>query len=240
MFSLSACQNTSILTNSSLEKKSRTETLDPVFQYNPDYQYLIRKGDKISISIWSEEELSVGSIYGIYNSNEVYGKWLLVDANGFIEAPKIGSLQVLSKSIVDLKEELKAYYSDFLVNPIIDVKILNREVSIIGEVIESSTISLEKDDNTLVEVLTKSKGFDFYANLKNIQIIRQVGGVKHNAFINLRNSNDYMNKNIQIHAGDIIVVATKKHKNFDRRISIILPFTSAITTGAILYGTLKK
>jgi polysaccharide export outer membrane protein len=226
--------------NKEKSKYNKVEDLDPVFKYNPNYQYTIRKDDKINISVWAQDELSVGSVYGIYNSNEVYGKWLLVDANGNIEVPKIGSLNIKGKTIIEVKEILIAYYAEWLVTPVVDVKVLNKEVSIIGEVIESTTVLLEKDNNTLIEVLTKSKGFDFYANLKKVQIIRQIGNSTHTAYIDLKSSDNYLSKNIQIIAGDVVVVPTKKYKNFDKRISLIIPFTGVITTLEILYGTLKK
>jgi len=88
--------------------ENKTGPMDKaVFSYDVNYQYKIRKDDKISISVWGEDNLSVGSVYGIYNSNEVYGKWLLVDINGNIEVPRIGTKNVVGKTIPELKEEIK-------------------------------------------------------------------------------------------------------------------------------------
>jgi polysaccharide export outer membrane protein len=74
---------------------SKTDTNNAEsFLYDANYQYKIRKDDKILISVLGEDNLSVDSVYGIYNSNEVYGKWLMVDTNGAIEIPKIGTITV--------------------------------------------------------------------------------------------------------------------------------------------------
>jgi polysaccharide export outer membrane protein len=78
--------------------------------------------------------LSVGSVYGIYNSNEVYGKWLLVDINGNIEIPRLGTTNVIGKTIPELKEEIKTKLKKWLVNPIVDLKVLNKEIAVMGEV----------------------------------------------------------------------------------------------------------
>jgi len=51
-----------------------TSTLD----VGPGYQYQLRKDDKISLSVWDHEELSVGSIYGHFSGNENEGKWTMV------------------------------------------------------------------------------------------------------------------------------------------------------------------
>ena len=38
------------------------------FTYDDSYQYKIRKEDKISISVWGEDELGVGSVFGCKSS----------------------------------------------------------------------------------------------------------------------------------------------------------------------------
>ncbi|MFM9988473.1 polysaccharide biosynthesis/export family protein [Flavobacterium sp.] len=216
---------------------SKTETNDKqYFQYDANYQYKIRKDDKISISVWGEDNLSVGSIYGIYNSNEVYGKWLLVDTNGDIEIPKIGTKNVLNKTIPELKQEIKQELKQWLVNPVIDVKVLNKEITILGEVRNPNTIQVDKDRNNLLEMISKTGGFDFYANLKAIKILRQEGENVKVTNLDLTNSVDILNQNIQLHPGDIVIVPSKKNKEFDKRIATIIPLTTTISAAAIIMG----
>jgi polysaccharide export outer membrane protein len=217
------------------------ETKEPVvdtvdFLYEKNYQYKIRKDDKISLSVWGEENLSVGSVYGIYNSNEVYGKWLLVDVNGNIEIPKIGTTNVLEKTIPELKETIKMGLKKWIINPIVDVKVLNKEITILGEVRNPNVITVEKDQNSLLEMISKSGGFEFYANMRAVKILRQEGENVRVTNIDLTNPNDILNRNVQLHPGDIVIVPSKKNKEFDKRISIIIPFTSTITAAAILIG----
>jgi polysaccharide export outer membrane protein len=217
------------------------ETKEPVkdtvaFSYEKNYQYKIRKDDKISLSVWGEENSSVGSVYGIYNSNEVYGKWLLVDANGNIEIPKIGTTNVLDKTIPELKETIKVGLQKWIINPIVDVKVLNKEITILGEVRNPNVINVEKDQNSLLEMISKSGGFEFYANMRAVKILRQEGENVRVTNIDLTNPNDILNRNIQLHPGDIVIVPSKKNKEFDKRISVIIPFTSTVTAAAILIG----
>jgi polysaccharide export outer membrane protein len=191
---------------------------------------------KISLSVWGEDNLSVGSVYGIYNSNEVYGKWLLVDTNGCIEIPKIGTTIVMNKTIPELKEEIKTILKKWLVNPIVDVKVLNKEITILGEVRNPNTIQVDKDHVKLLEMISKTGGFDFYANLKSIKILRQEGENVAIANIDLTNPNDILNTNIELHPGDIVIVPSKKNKEFDKRIATIIPLTTTISAAAIIMG----
>lgn len=208
------------------------------FVYDTDYQYRIRTDDKIAISVWGEDNLSVGSVYGIYNSNEVYGKWLMVDTNGTIEMPKIGTINVLGKTIPELKEMLKTDLKKWLVNPIVDVKVLNKEIIVLGEVRNPNTVAIDKDHVSLLEMISKTGGFEFYANLKSVKILRQEGKNVKVTNLDLTMGDDIVNRNIQLHPGDIVIVPSKKNKDFDKRIATIIPLTTTISAAAIIMGVL--
>jgi polysaccharide export outer membrane protein len=222
-------------TQNLLVEKNEILDMKP-FLFDSTYQYKIEKDDKVSISVWGEDGYSVGSVYGIYNSNEIYGKWLLVDANGNIEVPKIGTTNVLGKTIPELKEILKNNLKQWLINPVVDVKVLNKEITILGEVKNPNTIIVDKEHNTLLEIVSKAGGFEFYANLKSIKVLRQNGENVYVANIDLTDASDILNKNIQLHSGDIIIVPSKKNKEFDKRISTIIPFTTTVSAAAIILG----
>ena len=95
-------------------------------------------------------------------------------------------------------------------------------------------LPIDKDNNTLLEIIARSGGLEPYANIKHIKIIRQEGPNVRIANIDLSKSGEYLSKNIQLHPSDIVVVPSKKYKEFDKRISIIIPFTSTATALAIL------
>ncbi len=240
LFVLLACRTSNLFVEPRVERKASILTLDSAFAFKKDYQYSIRKNDKLNISVWGQDELSVGSIYGVYSSNEVYGKWLLVDANGNIEIPKIGSKKVEGLSVIQLKDTLKAYFGVWVLNPIIDVKVMNKEITVMGEVRTPQTMVIDKESNNLLEVVSRAGGFEFYANLKYVKILRPFGDSVLVENINLKKSGNLMSKNIQVYPGDIVIVPSKRNKEFDKRISTIVPFTSTVSSIAVLFGLLKK
>jgi polysaccharide biosynthesis/export protein len=229
---LTSCKTQNLL----VETGRQARTIDSAFLYNPHYEHVIGKDDKVSISVWGQDELSVGSSYGIYNSNEVYGKWLLVDQRGNIELPKIGTMYIEGYTLPVLKDTLRNILKKWIVNPVVDVKVLNKQITVMGEVRNPAVMAVDKDRNTLLEMISRSGGFEFYANLKYIKILRQEGEHVHVANIDLTQSKDYLAKNIQLHPGDVVIVPSKRYKTFDKRISTIIPFTSTATAAAILMG----
>lgn len=232
---LTACKTQNLFTESGRVNRG---AIDSVFQYDPNYEYVIRKNDKISISVWGQDELSVGSSYGIYNSNEVYGKWLLVDQSGNIEVPRYGTFHVEGFRLTDLKVTLKTMFGKWIVNPIVDVKVLNKEITVLGEVRNPTVLTVDKDDNTLLEVISRTGGFEFYANLRHVKVLRQSGPHVHVATIDLTKSANLLAGNVQLHPGDFVIVPSRKSKVFDKRISTIIPFASTATAAAILLGAL--
>lgn len=233
--SVSSCKTTNILVDKGVNNS--VDDLESIFFASNNYEYHIRKDDKVTISIWGQDELSVGSTFGIYNSNEVYGKWLMVDFNGNIEIPKIGTVHVEKMTIFQLKKIIEERFAEWIKNPVVDIKILNREITVMGEVKDPQVLLVDKERNTLLDLVTKCKGFESYANLKNIKVMRQVGDDVYVATIDLTKSGDYLKKNINLYPGDVLIVPSKKNKEFDKRISIIIPFATAITAGAILLNS---
>lgn len=235
---LSSCGGThNLLGEKNSIMNEKIQTLDSIFQYNPNYQYHIKMDDKINISVWGQDELSVGSTYGIYNSNEVYGKYLMVDANGNIEVPKVGTLNVKGLTLIELKDSLKALLGEWLVTPVVDVKILNKDITVMGEVRTPGVYDIDKNHNSLFEMIARSGGIEDYANLKYVKVFRQEGPHVRVATINLKQYGNYVSQNIQLLPSDVVVIPSKKYKEFDKRISVIIPFTSALTSAAIFRST---
>ena len=231
---LSSCKTTNLFIDK--HAGNNVSDLDSVFLGDSQYEYHIRKDDKITISIWGQDELSVGSTYGIYSSNEVYGKWLMVDAKGNIEIPKIGTFNVEKMTLIQLKDSLKIRFGEWIKNPVVDIKVLNREIIILGEVRDPQVIKVDKEHITLLEIIARCNGLDFYANAKYIKVLRQVGEDVHVANIDLTAKGDYHMKNINLYPGDVVIAPSKKYKEFDRSISTIIPFSTTLTAAAIFMG----
>ena len=232
---LDSCK-TQNLFHFSPEKENEEIKLDSIFRYRADYQHIIEIDNKVNISVWGQDELSIGSVYGIYNSNEVYGKWLMVDANGNIEIPKIGTMMVKGMTIPMLKDSIKSLISQWIANPIVDVKVMNKEITLLGEFRNPAVIHVDKDNNSLLELVAKAGGFEYYANLKSIKLLRQDGPKVKIANIDLTIASDEGARNIQLRPGDIIIAPSKKNKEFDKRISTIIPIATSATSAAILIG----
>ena len=240
LLALTGCRTQNLFVGDPDRDRHPVTAADSLLLFNPDYQYTIRKDDKVSISVWGHDDLSVGSTYGIYNSNEVYGKWLMVDAEGSIEVPRFGHMQVENMTLLQLKRRIKDSVSQLLVNPIVDVKVLNREISMMGEFKSPATIKIDKERNYLLDLIAQAGGFDAYADKSCIKVFRQRGEDAHIITVDLTSRGDYRYKNLPLYPGDIVIAPSRGYKEFDRRVSVIIPFTSAMTASAIFLGAFGR
>jgi polysaccharide export outer membrane protein len=231
---------TSCATQNILQKDPSIKEDPSVFALDTNYQYTIRQDDKISISVWDHDDLSVGSIYGIYNSNEVYGKWLLVDVHGNISVPQLGELHAEGQTVAEMEQQLRSAYSKFIKTPVVEVKVLNKEVTILGDVKTPGKFLLEKEHNTLLDILGKAGDFDFYADRTQVTVVRDVAGAPKSVTVDLSQLKNYSSSNVYLQPGDVVYVPSRKSKVWDKRSgSIIIPATAIITTAVLVMTAIK-
>lgn len=228
---LQSCANPNLFQSKTNDNKA--QELASLFT---DSVHTIKTDDKVSVSIWNHDDLSVGSVFGIYNSNEVYGKWVLVDKSGFIELPKIGRVNVGGLSTTEAANQLKTPYSKFIKDPIIVVKVLNREVTVLGEVATPGNYLLEKEKNSLFELLGKAGGINYYGNAAELKLIR--GNKEFD--LDLTSMAEFTQNNIILRAGDIIYVPIKSGKNLDKKAPTIISIASVATTLVVILSLFSE
>jgi len=204
-----------------------------------NYEYIIQPEDKLSVSIWGHDDLSVGSVFGIYNSNEVYGKWVLVDKEGRVSLPQLGQVKVANLTTRQLTDSLKVRYSKFIQKPIIVVKVLNKRVSLLGAVKQASSVILDEDQIPLLDLLAKAEGFDYYADRSQLKLVRKKEGLPVEYIIDLTQMETYEQSNIMIRPGDVIYVPNKNGKAFDKKSNRMVPFLGVISSIAVLISVTK-
>ena len=196
----------------------------------PDYQYRLRKDDKLTISVWDHEELSVGSIYGHYSVNEAEGKWAMVNAMGNLDVPKVGNYHVEGLTVPEAEELLEKVLSKSIVNPQLSLKVLNMETTVIGEVNLPGKQHLEKERNTLIEVLGKAGDFGAYADKRHVKVLRQATATTQTTEIDLTQLSSFERNNLIIVPGDVVYVPAKNGKLFDRKAPSVLGIASIVST----------
>lgn len=136
----------------------------------------------------------------------------LVDNEGFINFPIIGSLKIggltRKESIKMLETELEKYIK----NPIVNLRNINFKVSVIGEVSRPGTFSIETERITLPEAISLAGDMTIYGGRNNVLIIREVEGRKTHTFVDMTQA-DFINSDFYyLSQNDLIYVEPNKTK----------------------------
>jgi polysaccharide export outer membrane protein len=198
------------------------------------YRPIIQVDDKISISIWNHTELSIGSVFGVYNSNEVFGKWILVAQDSTVFLPRIGKVKLGGKNIDESKQILTQLYDDYINSPVLDIKILSHQVTVIGQVIIPGNYSIYKGKNSLSYIIGAAGGTDFYAKLNKVKLAR---GDK-TYLLDLTKLTPFEMNRINLLPGDVLYFPTKRGKALDKKAPIILAAASITTTILLLISVI--
>ncbi len=129
----------------------------------------------------------------VTGSNNESGGYL-VNADGTIDLPILGAVQAGGLT----KEELKTKIINLilsqkqLIDPIVDIRYLNYEVTVLGEVAKPTVITVPNEKISLLKALGLAGDLTIYGKRNNVLLIREENGEKITRHINL-NSSDFFN-----------------------------------------------
>ena len=182
-----------------------------------NYEPIIQNDDLLSITISSvEPELaapfnidqlqSSGSGSGTNMNKTTY----LVDTAGEIDFPVLGKIKVIGLTKTLLKQQIKERLSLYLTDPIINIRIVNYKISVLGEVNKPGSYTLTGDRITLLEVIANAGDLTLYGKRDNILIIRDYLGTKTYNRVDITNA-DFVNSPFYyLDQNDVVYVEPRK------------------------------
>lgn len=213
---------------------------------NPEYK--IKPDDELYIKFSSLDETSANLFYSsmqqsaYISSVQPYGAYLLsytVDKEGFLLVPLIGKVHVKDKTLPELSAILTDSLSHILNQPIVSVKLVNRYVSVLGEVQSPGHFAYSQEKMTIYDALGLAGDMSDYANRKSVLLVRNDNGQNKSIKLDLTKSEILTSGYYYIRPNDILYVKPLRKKFWGLRqfpFGIIL---SSITTGLLIYNVVK-
>lgn len=195
----------------------------------PRPEKILQPDDKLTLSIWGHDDLSVGSIHTIYNVQEEQGKWLMVDASGEVTLPQVGKARLQGLTIPEATKRVQQLYAKTIKDPQVTLRLLNNQITILGEVQKPGVYIFTSDNIKLVDLLGRSSGLTDYAKSSKIRIVR------HDEVYESDLTNVVYNSTVVL-PGDVIYVPPSGKKGFDRAANKMIPLASLLTALALIYS----
>ncbi len=163
------------------------------------------------------------------------GQTYQVEDNGTVALPLIGHVLVSGLTRAEAQKKIEGIYSkDVLVNPIIELKIVNLKVTILGEIKTQGNFALVKDKTSLIEMIGAAGGLTDRADEKTIKIIR---GDPKNPVItqfDLSNVKTLADPRIILQNDDIVYIAQNKRAIKNDQLQNV---TTTLQPGLIILNT---
>lgn len=220
---------------------------------------VIRPGDILAIAIGSLNQES-NEILNYNNINRIpttiypgqmsqvgMGQPLgfLVDPQGRVEIPLIGTVTVGGVRLERAAQIIKAEVDKILKEPSVSVRFLNHRFSVLGEVNRPGVYNLLDDKTTLPEALAMAGDLTVFGNRQNIMVIRDFYGKREVIRLNIQNREIFAQPLYYLKDGDLIYVEPVEAKATftDQRVQLaplyISLATSAVSIIALITNILK-
>lgn len=229
------------------DHKLANDTTSKLFT-NPPSGYRIQPQDILQIRNLQNRHLiageeSAGSTGG--GSASIEATSFQVEDDSTVALPVIGHVRVAGLTRPEAAKLIEGLYrKSLLVDPIIDVKIINLKVTLLGEVGRQGNYPLTKDRTSLTEILGEAGGLTHAANEATVKIIRGTGPSQQVAYVNLGDINSLSRPDIILQNNDIVFVAQNKRAIREEKVqnlsTIIQPALILMNTALIIFTLIHR
>jgi len=207
---LSSCSKRNLVYFSDLPKSTESNT--PINNYLAPK---IQPDDILSVSVSSLNPESNVLFNNVLlpstsaNTNVIAAKideGYLVDKDGFINFPVIGKINLAGLTKEQATEKMTGLIKEHVKNPIVNIRFLNFKVTVIGEVTKPSTFTVATEKINVLEALGMAGDMTAYGRRETVLIIREKGGIRTTARINLNNKDVLTSPYFYLQQNDIVYV----------------------------------
>ncbi len=136
----------------------------------------------------------------------------LVDKNGYIELALIGFVKVAGLTTTEARELIKQKAKEFYNDPVVNVRIANFDISVLGDVQKPGTINSPSEKVSILDAIALSGDLPLTAKRNNILLIRTEGDEKKFVRLDLNSDKIFQSPYFYLKQRDVIYVQPNKYK----------------------------
>ncbi len=181
---------------------------------------------------------------GSTNYSEVINGYL-VNKQGFINFPVLGNLKVVGLTTSQVKDTLLTRLTKYLETPIINVRLLNYKVTVLGEVSHPAVYSISSERISVIDAIGMAGDLTIYGKRENVLLIREEDGKRTFIRLDLNSSNLFQSPYYYLKQNDIVYVEPSKAKvqtlqgNTFRTVALVTSVVSVFVLILIRISALK-
>ena len=209
---------------------------------------VIQKNDLLQIQVYSASvDPRVDAPYNLpmqSSGTTGGGGGFLVDANGNIEYPRVGTIQVEGLTKQQLADVIKSRLAGQLTDPVVIVRFQNYKVTILGEVSSQGSFSVPTEKLTILEAIGLAGGVSEFGKKDGIKVLRESNGKREVGIIDITSEDIFESPYYQLSQNDVVIVEPinlkykrEQKQETTQRIAFSL---SIITSILFIYNTFTR
>lgn len=165
----------------------------------------------------------------------------LIDKDGEIDFPVIGKIKIAGLSPEELRVMLREKLADYLKDPIINIRLRNFTVTVLGEVKRPGTYPVNGERITIFEALGLAGDLTIKGMRNNVLVIRDFDGTKVYNRIDLRSKKAMDSPVYYLTQNDVVYVEPNQSaitsSSLDNRATIAISIASILITSTVILIT---
>jgi polysaccharide biosynthesis/export protein len=173
----------------------------------------VKHNDVLSINVSSASlDQTQTEVFNLMNGGAQGGGMMmpgmmgyLVDYDGTITMPIVGKIPVVGYTKNQLVDTITKRLDPYVMNPIINIRFMNFQVLVMGEIAGRGWQSFPNERATVVEAIMQAGGLTDLGSRENVMIIREMpGGKREYRTINLNDARVFADPWYQLQQNDIV------------------------------------
>ncbi|SDR77840.1 polysaccharide biosynthesis/export family protein [Christiangramia echinicola] len=162
----------------------------------------------------------------------------LVDSDGEIEFPVLGTINVQGLSRQQLAAKLKNEIAEYVQEPIVNVRIINFQVSVLGEVNRPGTFDIRDENLSLPKALGLAGDLSIYGKRNNVLVMREDGDKKVYEYLDLTDPQSISSPFYYLQQNDVVYVepngAQRQSASYNRNAGVYISIASVLISLVVL------
>lgn len=166
----------------------------------------------------------------------------IVDELGQIDFPVVGKIKLGGLTMREAKELLTARLKDYVKDPVVEARIINYRVTILGEVGRPGPVIAPNHKLNIVEAIAAAGEIPVTGRKDNVLVIRQKGDQREFARLNLNSKDVFKDPYFNLMQNDIVYVEPSRIRRQESNefLRFYLPaIASLMTTALSVYGIVQ-
>ena len=199
--------------------------------------YIMAPGDIISIQLFTNGgyKLIDAGLAGVPGAGTPIQNSYLIDINGIARFPLIDTVSLAGLSIAEAEKRLETKYLQHVVEPWIQLNVLNRRAIVYLGDGQAVVVPLINERMTVLEIIASAGGIPSTARAYRIKLIREGKDEQSVSLIDLRDPSNARLGNILVQSNDVLIIDPAFETTFFGQIT---PFLSILTAFVAIYGLL--